>query len=142
MPSARSPIAWPGSRPLRASRTGTRLRRQSCVVLIERRIFEDQKQVALNPVCKLLHRHLNIDILAIGPDGCEGFPKRPLLLVRRQLGNQKRVAGADTVGKKRVGYGRNEIDQAQTLILCCVVAYVASRVEGIVMVPFSHLKTT
>jgi hypothetical protein len=104
------------SGPLRASGTGTRFRQQSCVVLIERRILEDQEQVALNPVCKLFDRHLNIDILAIGPNGRESFSKRPFLLVRRELGYQERVPGADTVGKERVGYGRDKIDQAQTLI--------------------------
>jgi hypothetical protein len=42
--------------------------------------------------------------------------------------------GLDRCGRK--------LGQAEARGLCCVVAYVASRVEGIVMVPFSHLKTT
>jgi hypothetical protein len=52
------------------------------------------------------------------------------------------VSDADLIGIERIDRCRNKVGQFQSRCLCCVVAYVASRVEGIVMVPFSHLKTT
>jgi hypothetical protein len=59
-----------------------------------------------------------------------------------QFGKQKRVAYADFLGIERLDHWRGKFGQSNSGRLCCVVAYVASRVEGIVMVPFSHLKTT
>jgi hypothetical protein len=52
------------------------------------------------------------------------------------------MAYANFVFGECLGNGGGEFGQLDALSLCCVVAYVASRVEGIVMVPFSHLKTT
>jgi hypothetical protein len=52
------------------------------------------------------------------------------------------MAHANFVLGESLGDGGGQFSQLDALSLCCVVAYVASRVEGIVMVPFSHLKTT
>ena len=64
------------------------------------------------------------------------------LLRGLQLCQEQGVAYADLLGIERLDHWRGKLGQTDSLRLCCVVAYVASRVEGIVMVPFSHLKTT
>ena len=98
----------------------------------------------LYPLLQVPHREQ--DALGFCPGSipflAEAIGECLLLLGCLQFGEQKRMAYADFLGIERLDHGRGKLGQTDSLRLCCVVAYVASRVEGIVMVPFSHLKTT
>jgi hypothetical protein len=69
-----------------------------------------------------------------------GQPTR--LHLRWQLRQQNRMADADVILIERSSGLIAQVGQFQPGGLCFVVAYVASRIEGIVTAPLSHSKAT
>jgi hypothetical protein len=114
------------------------------VTLVERCIFQEHQHVRLNPETQIADRKENPggSFRSVCVNLFEASCQPTRLHLRWQLRQQNRMADADVILIERSSGLIAQVGQFQPGGLCYVVAYVASRVEGIAMVPFSHLKTT
>ncbi len=93
------------------ARCGHKLR----VALAERRVFQDEQDVLLNPVLKMAHREQDaLCLVAIAPIFAKASGKGLLLFRGLQLRQEKRMADSDLVLQKSINRDGRKLSQSQT----------------------------
>ena len=101
--------------PLRALKATARCDHKLRVALAERRVFQDEQDVLLNPTLKLAHREQDaLCLVAIAPVFAKAMGKGLLLFRGLQFRQEKRVANSDLVLQKCINRDGCKLSQSQT----------------------------